>query len=78
MCGMLNEIPVEYFCSLDHDGVRTDLEQRPELRGGSVEYIAPAEYMVSAFSSAGDRERRVETHSATRERLASHSPLMSV
>lgn len=41
-----NEIPVEYFCSLDHNGVRTDIEQRPELRGGSVEYIAPAEYMV--------------------------------
>ena len=52
VCGMLNEIPVEYFCSLDHDGVRTDLEQRPELRGGSVEYIAPAEYMVSAPCSA--------------------------
>ena len=65
MCGMLNEIPVEYFCSLDHDGVRTDLEQRPELRGGSVEYIAPAEYMVSALSSMEHIERRVQTHGAT-------------
>ena len=37
---------MEYFCSLDHTGQRTDVEHRPELRGGSVEYIAPAEYMV--------------------------------
>lgn len=46
VCGMLNDIPVEYFSPLDHNGVRTDIEQRPELRGGSVEYVAPAEYMV--------------------------------
>lgn len=43
---MLNEIPVEYFCSLDASGRRRDADERPELSKGSVEYVAPAEYMV--------------------------------
>ena len=43
---MLNEIPVEYFCNLDQDGRRRDLAERPELAFGTVEYVAPAEYMV--------------------------------
>ena len=43
---MTNEVPMEYFSPLDHDGQRQDLEQRPELRNGSVEYVAPQEYMV--------------------------------
>ena len=47
MCSMLNEIPVEYFCNLDQNGRRRDLDERPELALGTVEYIAPAEYMVS-------------------------------
>ena len=37
---------MEYYSPLDHDGQRQDLEQRPELRSGSVEYVAPQEYMV--------------------------------
>ena len=43
---MVNEVPVEYFCSLDANGRRLDHDERPELCGGSVEYVAPAEYMV--------------------------------
>ena len=39
---------MEYYCSVDNNGVRLDIEQRPELRQGSVEYIAPQEYMVSS------------------------------
>ena len=39
---MLNEIPVEYFCNLDQNGRRKDLDERPELSLGTVEYVAPA------------------------------------
>lgn len=46
MCQLVNEVPVEYFCALDAGGRRLDVDQRPELCGGSVEYVAPAEYMV--------------------------------
>ena len=42
VCGMLNEIPVEYFCNLDQNGRRKDLDDRPELSQGTVEYVAPA------------------------------------
>lgn len=31
---------------MDSTGSRVDLDQRPELIKGSVEFIAPAEYMV--------------------------------
>lgn len=46
VCQLVNEVPVEYFCALDAGGRRLDADQRPELCGGSVEYVAPAEYMV--------------------------------
>ncbi|EFJ52467.1 hypothetical protein VOLCADRAFT_72688 [Volvox carteri f. nagariensis] len=48
VCSMLNEIPVEYFSSLDHNGRRRDADERPELSQGTVEYVAPADYMVRA------------------------------
>ena len=43
---MHTEVPVDYYCMLDNNGVRHDIDQRPELSQGSVEYIAPQEYMV--------------------------------
>jgi len=46
VCGLLNEIPVEYFCNLDQNGRRKDADERPELSQGTVEYIASADYMV--------------------------------
>ena len=46
VCNLPNEVPIEYFCTLDSDGRRMDFDQRPELNSGSVEYVAPAEYMV--------------------------------
>lgn len=39
-------VPVEYFCPLDENGRRRDAEERPELSCGSVEFVAPTEYMV--------------------------------
>eukprot|EP00638_Chattonella_subsalsa_P000347 CAMPEP_0117751506 /NCGR_PEP_ID=MMETSP0947-20121206/11015_1 /TAXON_ID=44440 /ORGANISM="Chattonella subsalsa, Strain CCMP2191" /LENGTH=975 /DNA_ID=CAMNT_0005569899 /DNA_START=115 /DNA_END=3040 /DNA_ORIENTATION=- len=46
VCGMVNEVPTSYFCHLDADGQRRDKDQRPELAKGSVEFVAPGEYMV--------------------------------
>lgn len=39
-------VPSDYFAQVDASGRRVDLDQRPELIKGSVEFIAPAEYMV--------------------------------
>jgi protein transport protein SEC24 len=46
VCGMANDVPVEYFSSLDQNGRRRDADERPELSRGTVEWVAPAEYMV--------------------------------
>ncbi|KAL3680064.1 hypothetical protein R1sor_023020 [Riccia sorocarpa] len=46
VCVLLNEVPVEYFCPLDVNGKRKDADERPELSQGSVEFVAPTEYMV--------------------------------
>lgn len=46
ICALLNDVPGEYFAHLDASGRRIDLDQRPELTKGSVEFIAPTEYMV--------------------------------
>lgn len=53
VCQLVNEVPVEYFCALDASGRRLDLAERPELSSGSVEYVAPAEYMVRAWLMSG-------------------------
>ncbi|XP_071722992.1 protein transport protein SEC24 A-like [Rutidosis leptorrhynchoides] len=46
ICSLLNDVPGEYFAHLDATGRRIDLDQRPELSKGSVEFVAPTEYMV--------------------------------
>jgi protein transport protein SEC24 len=46
ICALLNDVPGDYFAQLDASGRRIDIDQRPELIKGSVEFIAPAEYMV--------------------------------
>lgn len=46
LCAFSNDTPSEYFAPLDHNGKRTDAAYRPELHRSSVEFVAPAEYMV--------------------------------
>ncbi|KAJ7973226.1 Protein transport protein Sec24-like [Quillaja saponaria] len=46
ICALLNDVPSEYYSQLDATGRRIDLDQRPELTKGTVEFVAPAEYMV--------------------------------
>ncbi|GFZ13594.1 Sec23/Sec24 protein transport family protein [Actinidia rufa] len=46
ICALLNDVPGDYFAQLDANGRRIDLNERPELTKGTVEFIAPAEYMV--------------------------------
>ncbi|MFS7941472.1 putative Zinc finger, Sec23/Sec24-type, sec23/Sec24, trunk domain, sec23/Sec24, helical [Helianthus anomalus] len=46
ICALLNDVQNDYFAQLDATGRRIDLDQRPELTKGCVEFVAPAEYMV--------------------------------
>eukprot|EP00397_Hematodinium_sp_SG-2012_P006512 GEMP01006545.1.p1 GENE.GEMP01006545.1~~GEMP01006545.1.p1 ORF type:complete len:981 (+),score=148.58 GEMP01006545.1:401-2944(+) len=46
LCGFASETPNAYYCNLDETGKRVDSQERPELSSGTVEYIAPGEYMV--------------------------------
>jgi len=45
-CGFLSDVPSEYYCPLDNSGKRLDANERPELTCGSVDFVAPSEYMV--------------------------------
>eukprot|EP01086_Lenisia_limosa_P006161 TRINITY_DN24807_c0_g1_i1.p1 TRINITY_DN24807_c0_g1~~TRINITY_DN24807_c0_g1_i1.p1 ORF type:complete len:694 (+),score=127.25 TRINITY_DN24807_c0_g1_i1:86-2083(+) len=45
ICGIENAVVAQYFSPLV-DGKRTDAMSRPELRSGSVEYIATEDYMT--------------------------------
>ena len=36
----------EYYANLDHNGVRRDIADRPELTYGTVEFLASAEYCL--------------------------------
>jgi len=46
LCGLTNDVPQDYFSPIDTNGRRFDMDQRPELSRGCVEFIAPSEYMV--------------------------------
>ncbi|KAG0253224.1 COPII coat Sec23p-Sfb3p heterodimer component [Mortierella polycephala] len=44
MCLFENEVESGYFCNLDMNGRRCDLDQRPELRNGTIEFAVPKAY----------------------------------
>jgi protein transport protein SEC24 len=48
ICGLLNDVPDEYYSHLNQDGHRRDRDKRPELTDCSVEFVAPTDYMVRA------------------------------
>lgn len=73
VCAMLNELPGEYFSSLDHNGRRRDADERPELSQGTVEYVAPADYMVGARGGTGfwwsENESMIDTRDIIQSRF---------
>ncbi|KAJ3013003.1 COPII coat Sec23p-Sfb3p heterodimer component [Thoreauomyces humboldtii] len=44
LCHFENEVPAEYFMNLDMSGRRMDLMRRPELRKGTIDFVAPKGY----------------------------------
>lgn len=44
VCAHSNEVPNWYFANVDMSGRRVDVDQRPELRYGSVEFEVPQDY----------------------------------
>ncbi|KAG0340861.1 COPII coat Sec23p-Sfb3p heterodimer component, partial [Podila minutissima] len=53
LCLFENDIEPSYFCNLDMNGRRLDLDQRPELRNGSIEFAVPKEYSSKPPLPAG-------------------------
>ncbi|KAI8997532.1 Sec23/Sec24 trunk domain-containing protein [Pilobolus umbonatus] len=47
ICTHYNEVPAWYVANIDMDGRRVDLDERPELKYGSVEFEVPADYHSS-------------------------------
>ena len=44
LCKMSNEIPKEYYSTLDENGLRRDRYEKPELNKGVYEFLAPSTY----------------------------------
>lgn len=46
LCGVSNDVPSSYFCHLGANQQRQDRDERPELNSGTIEIVAPSEYMM--------------------------------
>jgi protein transport protein SEC24 len=40
LCGMANDVPDDYYANLDMSGRRIDLDYRPELKYGTIDFVA--------------------------------------
>lgn len=49
-CSTQNKVPDEYFSPIEANGFRRDIQERLELWHGSVDYVAPAEYITRTQS----------------------------
>lgn len=45
-CSTQNKVPDEYFSPIEANGFRRDIQERLELWHGSVDFVAPAEYVT--------------------------------
>lgn len=45
-CGQTNDTPRDYHCNLGPDNRRRDVDSRPELSRGTVEFVATKDFMV--------------------------------
>ncbi|UYV79481.1 SEC24C [Cordylochernes scorpioides] len=52
-CKATTDVPVEYFCHLDHNGMRSDMFTRPELCLGSYEFVATRQYCKAMIIMVG-------------------------
>ncbi|KAF9434857.1 COPII coat Sec23p-Sfb3p heterodimer component [Entomortierella beljakovae] len=52
LCLFENEIDPGYFCNLDMNGRRCDIDHRPELRNGTIEFAVPKEYWSKTPTAA--------------------------
>ncbi|KAJ3106424.1 DNA mismatch repair protein msh6 [Phlyctochytrium planicorne] len=46
LCSIENDVPPEYFCNLDLTHRRRDIDERPELLHGAIEFVASKEYSL--------------------------------
>eukprot|EP01094_Clydonella_sp_ATCC50884_P002851 TRINITY_DN12187_c0_g2_i1.p1 TRINITY_DN12187_c0_g2~~TRINITY_DN12187_c0_g2_i1.p1 ORF type:complete len:1112 (-),score=276.26 TRINITY_DN12187_c0_g2_i1:193-3528(-) len=53
LCGHINQVPQDYFCPTQPNGMRMDLAHRPELTRGVVDIAATHEYMLRTPSPLG-------------------------
>ncbi|PVU99142.1 hypothetical protein BB559_000970 [Furculomyces boomerangus] len=53
LCKHENDVPEDYFCNLDMTGRRLDWELRPELKNGTIEFVATQEFMSGQSGPAG-------------------------
>jgi protein transport protein SEC24 len=52
ICSFVNEVPPSHYAPIGLDGRRHDVDARPELLRGSVDFVATSEYMARSPTPA--------------------------